>query len=381
MVKKCIELYCNKQPSYNYKEDRKPLYCASHKKENMIDIITKRCIENLCNIRALFNYKDEKQVLYCSNHKKDGMINIRRKMCKENNCDKYAEFRYKEEKDLSYCFVHKKDNMIKNVYRKCKQNNCNIRPNFNYNGEKQPIYCTMHKKDGMIDIIHKTCNEINCIIRPHYNYKGQKIGIYCMKHKLDGMINITDKTCKTYLCDTQISDKYNGYCLRCYIHMFPENPIVKNYKTKERAVSEYILKTYPDKTILSDKRVIDGCSKRRPDILIDLGHQVIICEVDENQHIEYDCTCENKRIMELFLDTGSRPIIFIRFNPDDYIDKNNTKILSCWYTNKKGITVINKKRNTDWNNRLSVLKQTIDYWLEYKTDKTIVIIQLFYNQN
>lgn len=288
------------------------------------------------------------------------MINISHPICINFNCTKLASFNYKDNKKPIYCKEHKKEYMIDIINKKCKEINCEKIPIYNYKGQIKGIYCKEHKEYNMIDVIHN-CIEVDCLIRAVYNYEGINKGIYCNKHKKNNMINVLDKRCKTDLCDTQISDKYNGYCLRCYIHMFPENTIVKNYKTKERAVSEYILNTYQDKTILSDKRVIDGCSKRRPDILIDLGYQVIICEVDENQHIEYDCSCENKRIMELFLDTGLRPIIFIRFNPDEYIDKNNSKILSCWYTNKKGIIVINKKRNTDWNNRLSVLKQTIDY--------------------
>lgn len=44
------------------------------------------------------------------------------------------------------------------------------------------------------------------------------------------------------------------------------------------------------------------CSKRRPDILIDLETHLIIIEVDENQHKGY--SCENKRIMEISQDLG-----------------------------------------------------------------------------
>lgn len=70
---------------------------------------------------------------------------------------------------------------------------------------------------------------------------------------------------------------------------------------------------------ISDKTVMDGCSKCRPDLLLDLGYQVIIIEIDENQHRSYDCSCETKRIMELSRERGHRPIVFIRFNPDEYI--------------------------------------------------------------
>ncbi len=35
------------------------------------------------------------------------------------------------------------------------------------------------------------------------------------------------------------------------------------------------------------------------DLLIDLGYQVIIVEIDENQHDKYDSTCENKKWLYL----------------------------------------------------------------------------------
>ena len=126
----------------------------------------------------------------------------------------------------------------------------------------------------------------------------------------------------------------------------------------------------------------DGCSKRRPDLLLDLGYQVIIIEVDENQHINYDCSCENKRLMELSKDVGHRPIIFIRFNPDKYFNSDNKKIDSCWtYSKINGHINVDRKHKKEWNKRLNSLEEQITYWLNNKTDKTIEIIQLYFDQN
>lgn len=54
------------------------------------------------------------------------------------------------------------------------------------------------------------------------------------------MINVTSNLCKTYLCYTRVSEKYEGYC---FINMFSEKPVSRNYKTKEYAVVEYIKKS------------------------------------------------------------------------------------------------------------------------------------------
>ena len=162
--------------------------------------------------------------------------------------------------------------------------------------------------------------------------------------------------------------------------MFPDKPVDRNYKTKEYSVVEYVKTQFGNFTWISDKIINGGCSKRRPDLLLDLGYQIVIIEIDENQHTDYDCSCENKRIMELSQDLEHRPIVFIRFNPDEY-KKDGKTISSCWGNNNKGICVVKKSKMNEWIERLNVLKQQIEYWINTTntTDKTIEIIQLFYD--
>jgi hypothetical protein len=178
------------------------------------------------------------------------------------------------------------------------------------------------------------------------------------------------------------SKKYNNHCFRCFIYLFPTQSVTRNYKTKESATSQFITNNFPNFTWNLDKKVEDGCSKRRPDLMCDLGYQVIIVEIDENQHDNYDCSCENKRIMQISQDLNHRPIVFIRFNPDDYTNANNEKITSCWgLTPKTGILKIKSNKNDEWNERLTVLQSQIEYWCNEtnKTEKTIEIVQLYYD--
>ena len=142
--------------------------------------------------------------------------------------------------------------------------------------------------------------------------------------------------CKTPYCETRMNLKYEGFCVPCFVNN-PANqfkPIMRNYKTKENEVVNQIMTEFPDFTWVADKKVLDGCSLRRPDLLLDLGSHIIIIEIDENKHTDYDCICENKRIMELSQDLQHRPIIFIRFNPDDYTNQEGTLVKSCWKLNK-----------------------------------------------
>jgi hypothetical protein len=224
------------------------------------------------------------------------------------------------------------------------------------------------------------CIHEGCKTRPNYNVEGDTKAIYCSVHKLEGMVDVKHKNCKSDWCSTRVKEKYDGYCLFCFINLFPDKPVARNYKTKEYAVVEYINTKYPSLNWIADKIVNGGCSKRRPDLLLDLSYQIVIIEVDENKHDNYDCSCENKRLMELSQDLGHRPIIFIRFNPDKY-EKNGISITSCWGLNEKGICVVNKSKKDEWNQRLNVLEEHIKYWIspENKTNKTIDIIQLFYD--
>jgi hypothetical protein len=186
------------------------------------------------------------------------------------------------------------------------------------------------------------------------------------------------KNCK----DVIANKKYNRYCVRCFVHLFPEIPISRNYKTKEKHIVDYVKTCFKDFQWITDRKVGDGCSSRRPDLLLDLGYQVVIIEIDENQHQLYDCSCENKRIMEISQDVGYRPLIFIRFNPDNYIDASGNMIGTCWSLEKNsGLMVVKKASMKAWETRLQVLKEQIEYWScdENKTEKTIEIVHLFYD--
>ena len=84
--------------------------------------------------------------------------------------------------------------------------------------------------------------------------------------------------------------------------------------------------------------------------------------------------------MELSQDLNHRPIVFIRFNPDEYTSQDN-KISSCWGINGHGICVVKKTKKKEWSHRLEVLEEQINYWINplNKTDKTIEVVQLFYD--
>ena len=231
----------------------------------------------------------------------------------------------------------------------------------------------------MVNVVSKPCAFSECQKRPSYNLPGET-PIFCAAHKAEGMIQVRTKTCINDWCETQANTaKYEGYCLRCFMHTFPDKPVSRNYKTKERLVVDFVLAAFPLVTWVTDKRVADGCSRRRPDLLCDLGDQLLMVEIDENQHDTYDSTCENKRLMELSQDVGHRPIVFIRFNPDEYVDITGVKHTSCFGTNKKGIMGVKKNKRVEWAQRLEALRDVVQHWMRERTAKTVEVVSLFFN--
>jgi hypothetical protein len=380
--KKCKGDGCEMIPHFNYPEEKGGIYCRYHALEGMKDVVTKRCIHEGCDKFRRYNYENEKLPLYCKEHSKLNMVDVKTRRCNHPECKKIPSFNYVGKKIGLYCSNHALDNMINVHHKECIEENCNTRPGYNFPGEKKMIYCAKHKLPGMISLKHRYCQYENCKKQPNYNNKGEKKPLYCAEHKSTGMVSIYGKMCKNDWCDTLIKNNKNeGYCLFCYVNMFPDRAITRNYKTKESCVVKYVKDTYEEYDWIADKKIEGGCSKRRPDLMLDLGYQVVIIEVDENQHTDYDCSCENKRLMEISQDLGHRPIVFIRFNPDDYKNKEGEKITSCWGINKLGICSIKKTKQKQWEKRLENLNNQIKYWIENKTEKTVEVVQLYYDEN
>jgi hypothetical protein len=277
------------------------------------------------------------------------------------------------------CGIHRTDSMMNVVAKRCIYNGCSKYASFNVISSKELLYCAEHKTDIMKNMRIKPCKSENCMKVPKFNTIDKKVGLYCYDHRLENMIDVSHKRCNTYLCDTRVSNKqYEGYCLRCFVHTYPYKPVSRNYKTKERATVDTVLEKFPDISWVCDKTIEDGCSLKRPDIRGDMGSHVVIIEVDENHHSLYDCSCENKRIMQISQDVGHRHIVFIRFNPDDYTDINNNKITSCWGANKLGIMVVKPTKLKEWEDRIKSLHEQIQYWIDNVPEKMVETIQLFY---
>lgn len=221
-------------------------------------------------------------------------------------------------------------------------------------------------------------NYCHCGITACYGFEGEKPQT-CVKHKEDGMINVVSPRCKNDGCDTIVNPKYNGYCTRCFIFLFPDNNISRHYRVKEKHVLDFLVEEFPDHKIINDRKIVGGCSTRRPDFLIDMLTHSVVIEVDENQHCSSRYLCESKRMMEIFQDLGSRPMVYIRFNPDKYINKKGKTIESCFKQHTVNDMPVISTRKA-WTGRLKTLKKHVSDAITYIPKKEITLVTLFYDQ-
>ena len=246
---------------------------------------------------------------------------------------------------------------------------CGKHASFNYSGEN-PLYCFVCKSDGMVNVHSKRCVKCNDK-QPNFNYSDQKQGLYCSKCKLDKMVDV--KHLKCISCNlTRATKKYDNFCSFCFINIHPNDPrsIKLKGKSKELKVITHITNKYED-FIYNKPFYVDlegGCcsTKRRIDLRKLINNTMLCIEIDENQHKSYIKKDDNIRYDNLFMDFTGK-YIFIRYNPDKFIDKYNTS------------------KNPFFNTRMETLENFIDKHIpRIENEENIELLEihhLFYDEN
>ena len=346
MVKKCIYENCNKIPTFNLPTETRGLYCFEHKKENMINVKHKRCIHPNCNKQPSFNLPTETRGLYCFEHKKENMICVTVKRCIHPNCNTRPSFNLPTETRGLYCFEHKKENMINVNSKLCQHNKCKNDAIYGFIN-KRPQYCHKHKQKDMINLyLHNKCNVLDC--ENEYEFVIDNIK-YCYQHHPNSAVEtILKRKCRW--CDLEETTYVCNDCKK-----------VQN--KKEWSIVRYLRKQIDTQFEYNSSKMLDGCSKKRPDIYFELNKHCVIVEIDEHQHNTYGDICECARLNEIVNGIGGKSVIVIRYNPDKI--KNNNKTIKI-----------------DQLTRLNLLVNTIKKELmkDYNTF-VVKIIQLYYNDD
>lgn len=391
---KCQYKNCNKSASFNYIGERRPIVCKTHILNGMVDVINKRCAYPLCKKSGRFGTPGMK-IMYCKAHKKDDMIDIRNKKCEHEGCYTQPNFGWPGTKTVKYCKLHKINGMVQLRNKVCMSPGCKTMRYYGYPGSTAQ-FCFQHKLEGMEDVINKRC--IKCNKQPTYGpYHSSPIT--CSKHKQEGYINRLKAfpmchcgeparygidipiRCKIHSIenDTEIAPLVK--CIYCYAKSpLPENDICEdclsflNDKEKRGRKESKILKlienlcedTSKDEIPVkmhSHDSIISECNKYRPDIVLDNGSHMLIIEIDEHQHRNYKCDC--LRMQEIYNGFGGIPIIFIRFNPDEYkiIANGETETIRSYAGREKTLSdLILNLRGTIILEPLSVIYLYYDYY-------------------
>jgi len=362
MPVKCITCKI-KQPNFNHSDDTKAFYCSSCKTDTMVDVNHKRC---QCGKKIpSFNEPGQINAICCSSCKTDTMINVKSKRC---HCGKVLPiFNEPGQINAICCSSCKTDTMINVIDKRCQ---CGKKqPNFNEPGKKTAICCSSCKTYTMVDVKHKRCQCGKKI--PNFNEPGEKTAICCSSCKTDTMVDVKNKRCQGIISDnsicpfdTQGNKKYKNYCTECFRRNFPLDPLTfqMRCKTKEIAVRDYINENFEgfqhDKIMTTSH--CDCSIKRRIDHRFLINNTLLVVETDENQHKSYDEMDEETRYDDLYM-AFSGKWIYIRFNPDKYVNKSGTR------------------KNPTITNRLYVLKDEIEKQMKrIENDENTELVERIY---
>jgi hypothetical protein len=369
--KRCIKCKKTMDPIYGLEGGEKT-HCYKCREPEMVNLKEyKKCF---CNrVLPSFGFKKGKaNATHCKDCKTEGMFNVTEKKC---FCGKHQPVFGTVIRKATHCSSCKTPEMFDVINEICFCGKA--RPSFGLEIKKS-THCKECKTPEMFNV---NCKKCFCgRVQPSFALSGNQAS-HCYDCKTSGMINVNAKRCLTEHCDTYAwNPNYEDYFMRCFMYVFPDKPIARNYKTKETAMVNYIMERFNNQDWVWDKRIENGISLKRPDLYLNLDDMKLTIECQESHHKSDDCTCINRRIMELSLDVKHIPMVSLYFNPDSYKNKEGKKIESCWgVTPKTGIAIIVDKEM--WEKRLKVLGDTIEYWLKNKTEKTVEIIELFHDQD
>jgi len=272
--------------------------------------------------------------------------------CEVEECKECAKYGVKRSR-VSRCKEHKKDGMVTRSERYCEHNQqrnkckecggsqiCEHKRQRSRCKECGGSQICEHKR------IRSRCKECKGVSICEHSRRRDTCkecrGSQICKHKRQ---RNQCKECKpesNYFCIRRYKNntrcpkgkqpKYDNYCVTCFVDLFPGDPRSKTVQlpNKELKVLRYLTEKFPDIFIHNKQLLIanrdNTCTphNRRIDFQTEVGSYVFCIEVDENQHKWYDPLDEEKRIMEIY-ENADRKMIFIRFNPDNYIQNEELK--------------------------------------------------------
>jgi hypothetical protein len=254
---------------------------------------------------------------YCQTHR--SAKTKKRPSCIHPSCNTRPTYGVQGSGKAEYCKEHSPPDYVNVKSKTCIHANCTTLPNYGVQGSGKAEYCKEHSPPDYVDVKSKTCIHPNCTTQPWYGFPTYS-ATHCAKHKAPNMVQYPTKVKegdfnKCQICQYKIDPK-DQYCGGCKLYI--DYGCTVKYREKETSIAVLLDDNKIEYT--HDLTVKDGCSRKRPDFVINTSWGVVILEIDEFQHrrTNYICECEITRMKQLYFDIGLENVLFIRYNPDSY---------------------------------------------------------------
>ena len=133
----------------------------------------------------------------------------------------------------------------------------------------------------------------------------------CEDHWVDTDFNLVERPCTQ--CGLTAVLNHKLICSYC-------EPSLYFKYTKQKKVIKDLLSVNGLEPSSHDQVPFDTtlCGRERPDFLFDMGTHMVILEVDENQHKDRQCLCEQTRMVNITQGLGGVFVRWLRYNPDPF---------------------------------------------------------------
>jgi hypothetical protein len=396
---------------------RAPTHCKHHAPKNeFFEYSSRLCEVETCRFRASFAPTHEStKPCRCADHKLSTDINWEKKTCATENCDKKPSFAPPGDPAVrcKTCRIEGDVDVNNKKCDKCKTRQAAaIVAGRETEGMRYCLTCAKEMgfsyRNGRSP--HCACGRSAMFDEPDTPVNSVRFCGQCRDPSKHIDIKHESRTCVA-CCTTRGSRVHDGHlwCQGCFVKTFPHIPTLRNYKTKQGGVEDFLKERFGDKITMRYDQKIErivpeaasagagggfvhqefederpcASSGRKPDVLIDMGEWVVIVEVDEGQHKQdsYKSSCENKRTMQIFDDLGRRPTVFIRFNPDNYVDAAGNRVQSPWTVDgRTGSALhVSAENRPVWQTRLDTLAVTLEHAMKTRPMKDISTVFLYFD--
>jgi hypothetical protein len=276
---------------------------------------------------------------FCVTHKDDDMVDVVSKRCEHLGCPKHPSFGDPGEMIARFCVAHKDDDMIDVVSKRCEHAECETHATYGPLFGRA-IHCAQHA-DKVSEFKHRSpkCATEGCLMRPTKSVNRTNYPTHCDEHAPPDARDVEAAICSKCHCAT-IIDAHTHLCGACMfgakwgtVHKFNES------RMGDTLAAHAIVPFSADK--VPEEGAAFGV-RRRPDFMFRCKHARVVLEVDEVQHARkfmrpstnapsasrttgYSCECELTRMIELH-SVFREPTIFIRYNPDKYVDSDGKTV-------------------------------------------------------